>query len=109
MKKENIFDLTGFEHCKTEVFQKIAEGSSRIERIVSLGQTTPENEWYDQESDEWVLLIQGVATIEFFNIGIINLTSGDYILIKAHQKHRVTFTSIDPACIWLAVHGNFST
>lgn len=105
---ENLFDLTGFEHCKTEVFQIIAEGSSRIERIVSQGQTTPENEWYDQESDEWVLLLQGVATIEFINNRLIDLTSGDYILIKAHEKHRVSYTSIEPVCIWLAIHGNFS-
>jgi cupin 2 domain-containing protein len=26
------------------------------------------------------------------------------LLIAAHQKHRVSFTSQDPPCIWLALH-----
>ena len=35
----------------------------RIERIVSAGQTTPEGKWYDQDADEWVLLISGAARL----------------------------------------------
>jgi hypothetical protein len=31
----------------------------RIERIVSAGQITPEGKWYDQDADEWVLLVSG--------------------------------------------------
>ncbi|NEO01320.1 MAG: cupin, partial [Moorea sp. SIO3I7] len=34
------------------------------------------------------------------------LKPGDYLFIKAHQKHRVEYTSAEPPCIWLAVHGN---
>jgi hypothetical protein len=30
----------------------------RIERIVSLGQTSPSSLWYDREEGEWVLLRQ---------------------------------------------------
>jgi cupin 2 domain-containing protein len=33
----------------------------RIERIVSTGQSTPEDQTYKQESDEWVLLLTGAA------------------------------------------------
>ncbi|HEV7463084.1 MAG TPA: hypothetical protein VGN85_04140 [Methyloceanibacter sp.] len=33
----------------------------RIERIVSSGQVTPEGQWYDQETDEWVLVVEGAA------------------------------------------------
>jgi hypothetical protein len=35
----------------------------RIERIVSTGQATPEGEWYDQEADEWVLVVKGAARL----------------------------------------------
>lgn len=30
-----------------------------VERIVSWGHVTPEGQWYDQEKDEWVLLLEG--------------------------------------------------
>src|SRR5512141_2920820 len=35
----------------------------RIERIVSTGQATPEGQWYDQASDEWVLVVKGNARL----------------------------------------------
>ena len=35
----------------------------RIERIVSTGQTTPEGQWYDQDTDEWVLVVAGAARL----------------------------------------------
>ena len=35
----------------------------RIERIVSTGQTMPDGEWYDHDSDEWVLLVAGAARL----------------------------------------------
>jgi len=35
----------------------------RIERIVSTGQATPEGQWYDQDTDEWVLVVQGSARL----------------------------------------------
>ena len=31
----------------------------RIERIVSTGQASPDGQWYDQDSDEWVLVVDG--------------------------------------------------
>ncbi|MGA1199705.1 MAG: cupin, partial [Candidatus Latescibacterota bacterium] len=33
----------------------------------------------------------------------------DHILIPAHKKHRVTHTSTDPPCIWLAIHGSLTS
>ena len=35
----------------------------RIERIVSTGQATPEGQWYDQDSDELVLVVDGTARL----------------------------------------------
>ena len=105
---DNIFHFT-HQLIDQEIFETIVNSRNvKIERIISTGQTTPKDSWYDQEQDEWVILLQGQATLLFFDNSSIKLKSGDYLLIKAHQKHRVTFTSIDPSCIWLAIHGNLS-
>ncbi|MBE9194726.1 cupin domain-containing protein [Synechocystis sp. LEGE 06083] len=75
-----------------------------LERIISTGQITPEGKWYDQDRTEWVVLLQGKAEITYDTGAVINLNKGDYLLIPARQKHRVTFTSNEPPCIWLALH-----
>jgi cupin 2 domain-containing protein len=77
----------------------------RVERIFSTGQTTPPGEWYDQSQDEWVVLLQGNATLVYGDGTVQLLGPGDYVLIPAHKRHRVEFTSSDPPCVWLAVHG----
>ena len=90
-----------------ELFEPIIQNQSLlIERIISTGQTTPEGEWYDQQRDEWVMLLQGEATLSYVDGSQIQLKPGDYLLIRAHQKHRVEYTSTNPPCIWLAIHGN---
>lgn len=76
----------------------------RIERILSRDHTTPSGKWYDQEDDEWVVLLQGEAAITFANGSTHRLSTGDYLYIAAHERHRVSHTSTDPPCIWLAVH-----
>jgi cupin 2 domain-containing protein len=80
----------------------IKNGNFRLERIVSFGNKTPEGEWYDQDKCEWVSLIQGKAIIAFENNKKYFLFAGDYIIIAAHQKHRVEYTSKD--AIWLTLH-----
>ncbi|MBD2105480.1 cupin domain-containing protein [Nodosilinea sp. FACHB-13] len=76
----------------------------RIERILSIGQTTPPDEWYDQSQDEWVVLLQGSATLTYEDGASLVLGLGDYVLIPARRRHRVDFTSSEPPCIWLAIH-----
>ncbi|MBD2232649.1 cupin domain-containing protein [Phormidium tenue] len=76
----------------------------RVERILSTGQTTPPNEWYDQSQDEWVVLLQGSATLTYEDGASLVMGPGDYVLIPAHRQHRVSFTSSDPPCVWLAIH-----
>ena len=105
LKKGNIYEkatmpLDGSEFSEILVHQD----SFRIERIISNGQTTPEGQWYDQPNDEWIILLQGEARVEFASLEIINLSQGDYILIPSHTLHRVTLTSSNPDCIWLALH-----
>ena len=88
-----------------EVFETLAESADvRIERIVSRGQSSPESGWYDQNHDEWVIVLQGDATILFEDGTEIELAQGDYLNIPAHRKHQVTRTSANQATIWLAVH-----
>ncbi len=76
----------------------------KIERIVSRGHSTCAGEWYDQNWDEWVLLVQGKAILRYENGPTFNLQTGDYINIPAHTRHRVDWTPPDPDTIWLAIH-----
>lgn len=91
-----------------EFFEDLFQGNNfRLERIISTGQITPEDEWYDQENDEWVILLQGRARLLYDSGDEVEINSGDWILIPSHTKHRVIYTSSDPECIWLALHGHF--
>ena len=74
----------------------------RVERIVSNGQHSPEDFWYDQAEDEWVILLQGTATLQFQDGGTARLIPGDYLAIARHIRHRVEEVSSD--AVWLAVH-----
>lgn len=104
----NIYKLPQ-EVSQLEKFEQIVSGKNiQIERIVSTGQTTPSGQWYDQELDEWVILLQGESELSYTDYTRIKIKAGDYLLIPAHTKHRVEYTSIEPACIWLAVHGQLS-
>ncbi|MCK6605881.1 MAG: cupin domain-containing protein [Ignavibacteriaceae bacterium] len=86
-----------------ENFETIQSGKEiRIERIISKGQKSPPGFWYDQEENEWVMLVTGYAELEFEH-GITTLKPGDYINIPAGVKHRVSFTSETEETVWLAV------
>lgn len=77
----------------------------RIERIVSSGQTTPEGEWYDQDEDEWVIMLQGRARLRLEGEDRDRfLEPGDFAYLPAHCRHRVEETSAEPQTVWLAVH-----
>lgn len=104
----NLFSLPDPLPSEEQFDDLISDCGVKIERIVSTGQITPEGEWYDQERDEWVVLIQGKATLEYHDGQTLRLSPGDHILIPAHKKHRVSHTSNNPPCIWLAVHGTLA-
>lgn len=105
----NLLSLTGVP-CSPgdeEFFQTLLQGGDglRIERIVSHGHVTrPDDYWYDQEQDEWVLILEGNARLLFENGDEAALGRGDHILLPARHKHRVIYTS--SPCIWLAVFAN---
>jgi cupin 2 domain-containing protein len=88
-----------------EVFDEIlAKGQTRIERIVSNGQHSPPDYWYDQDEHEWVIVLQGQARLILEGTsGEIALKAGDHINIPAHTRHRVAWTTPDESTTWLAV------
>ncbi len=91
---------------KEEVFQDILSLKNvKIERIISNGNITPPDAPYLQEQAEWVLVLKGEAEVLFCETGTYHrLKPGDYLYIPANCSHRVTYTSLEEATIWLAVH-----
>ncbi len=104
MKSENIFN-----RIPAIVPEEITEilvncNNVRIERIISCGQSSPPNFWYDQNEKEWVLVLKGKAKLKFQNKPEeLILNAGDYINIPAHVKHRVEWTKENSETIWLAI------
>ena len=96
----NIFDLPEF-LMPEELTTVLAEGSGvRIERIVSTGQVS---DWYDQAETEFVVLLEGRAVVEFDGGKTVDMKKGDTLLIAPHERHRVSYTSSEPPCVWLCV------
>jgi cupin 2 domain-containing protein len=89
-----------------ELFQTLfSKDSIKVERIISQGHCSPIDQWYDQVQDEWIILLEGQAKLQFENdLPPIILNSGDYLLIPAHTKHRVHWTDPEIKTIWLAIH-----
>lgn len=75
--------------------------TTRIERIVSWGHTSPHDFWYDQAESEWVTLLHGTAILRFQDGDVRTLSPGDHVLIPAHRKHQVDATA--HPTIWLCV------
>lgn len=102
---KNIFQDIPSE-LSEELFQTLASSSQvKIERIVSQGHTSPSDYWYDQDWHEWVILLEGEARLQFADQATEEtLHPGDYRLIPAHAKHRVTYTVKKAHTVWLAVH-----
>jgi cupin 2 domain-containing protein len=81
------------------------QGHVRIERIVSQGHCSPEGFWYDQQWDEWVLVLSGRARLEIEGRSApIELRPGDHLFVPSHTRHRVAWTETGENTIWLAVH-----
>ena len=86
-----------------ELISTLAESKGiRIERIVSHGHASPEGFWYDQAHSEWVIVLQGQARLRFED-RVLEMASGDFVNIAAHQKHRVDWTTPDQPTVWLVV------
>ena len=100
--KNNIFHNIS-DSIPEEIFETIIQTQNiKIERIISKGQRSEENFWYDQDQSEWVLVLKGAARLQFED-EFIELQVGDYINIRSHQKHRLYWTKPEEETVWLAV------
>lgn len=105
MNIKNIFaDIQ--KHVPEEVFETIIRTQQfKIERIISRSHATKEGEWYDQDNNEWVIVLKGSAGLLFEGKNeVLIMKPGDYINIPSHRKHRVEWTDPKEETIWLAIH-----
>lgn len=105
MVLKNIFK--DIRHRSEEELVERISGSEgiRIERIVSKGHFSPPGFWYDQDRNEYVLLLSGSAGLLFEGESdMLVMLPGDYIDIPAHKKHRVEWTDPRQPTIWLTVY-----
>ena len=88
-----------------ELVEVLAENKHvRIERIVSTGHASPDGFWYDQDENEWVVVLKGEAKLLFESDDEpIHMKPGDFVNISAHRKHRVEWATPDEQTVWLAV------
>ena len=101
----NVFENVPDGLPEEQLTELLAAPSLRIERIVSTGQASPPNFWYDQDGAEWVLLLSGSAGLLFEGEDEPRvLRRGDYVLIPPRARHRVAWTDPEQPTIWLAVH-----
>ncbi|WP_294141869.1 cupin domain-containing protein [uncultured Sanguibacteroides sp.] len=99
---KSIYEAIGQAGSKELVTVLLRKENVRVERIVSTGQVSPEGFWYDQEEDEWVMIVQGEAVLNVEGEWK-ELKQGDYLFLPKHCKHRVEKTGEKPPCIWLCL------
>ena len=105
MKTANIFAAVPSQLPEELTEALLGTPHVRIERIISRGHRSPADCWYDQEQNEWVLLLKGGAGLAFKNAtGTTELKPGDYINIPAHVRHRVAWTAEKEDTVWLAIY-----
>lgn len=87
----------------TEVI--LAQKAIKIERIVSKGHSSPPGFWYDQDMDEFVILLKGSAGLLFEGKDDTTVMGpGDYLNIPAHARHRIEWTDPSEETVWMAVY-----
>jgi len=101
----NLFDNVPADLAEEQFTALIDENGLTLARIVSTGQTTPDGQWYDQPRDEWVLVLKGAARLSFEGEETLHdMGPGDHVLIPAHVRHRVEWTSDTEPTVWLVLH-----
>jgi len=87
-----------------ELFETLVRADNiHIQRIVSKGHSSPDEGWYDQEQNEWVLVLKGAARLAFEDGSEVSMFAGDCLEIAAHQKHRVIWTEPGVETVWVGV------
>ncbi len=100
----NLFSAIDSER-PDELFETLLQiPGARLERIVSTGQASPPDFWYDQPNDEWVIVLTGSAGLAVEGEAERTLAPGDMAFLPARKRHRVVWTDVDRPTVWLAVH-----
>ncbi len=103
-KLNNLFESLGTNLPEELTDTLVVSSTVRIERIVSHGQASPEEFWYDQQENEWVVVLRGKGCLRFADDDrTIVLEPGNFVNIPAGKRHRVEWTSADEPTVWLAV------
>ncbi len=100
---KNIFDDFPKNDDEEFIEEILSAKNFNLERIISEGHISPSNFWYDQDKNEFVLLLKGKAELSFDNGEKYELNPGDYMIINAHQKHRVDWTDPNQKTFWLTI------
>jgi cupin 2 domain-containing protein len=83
----------------------LRQRGAHLIRIVSSGQATPPDQWYDQDEDEWVVVLRGAARVRIEGEAAPReLGPGAWLLLPAHCRHRVDWTDPATPTVWLALH-----
>ncbi|MFK5975211.1 MAG: cupin domain-containing protein [Sulfurovum sp.] len=85
---------------KNEEFKLLLEHKNiKIMRIVSSDKL--QSQEYKQDEDEWVLILEGKATL-IVDSKKIKLSKGDTLFIPAKSRHKIK--KVKKGTVWLAVH-----
>lgn len=93
----NIYNDLKYDLDKEVVDLIFSSRKIRLERITSTGQTT---NWYNQDENELVILLEGHATIIFLDKEL-EIKKGDVINIPSNQMHKTI--NLSKTCLWLCV------
>jgi cupin 2 domain-containing protein len=87
-----------------ELFETLIKTDAiHIERIISKGHTSPKEGWYDQDQNEWVLVLKGTARLALEDGSEVDMGPGDSLEIPAHVKHKVVWTDPEEVTVWVGV------
>jgi cupin 2 domain-containing protein len=88
-----------------ETAETLADGQGvRVQRIVSHGQASPPDFWYDEERAEFVAVLSGAASLQIEGEDEPrHLRPGDWIVLPPHCRHRVEWTDPAGPTVWLVV------
>jgi cupin 2 domain-containing protein len=99
MQRGNLFANTS-PPLQGERFEALLQYRNlMVERIISSSRITATQ--YMQSQDEWVVLLQGHATLTVEGT-TVELQTGDYLFLQAGTAHRVE--AVSQGALWLAVH-----
>lgn len=102
LSMKNIFEQIPLTASNEIVSALLVAEQVRIERIVSFGQASPSEFWYNQAENEWFILLEGTAQLQVED-RLISLTAGDFLNLPSGTKHRVEQTDPVNRTVWLAV------